>query len=119
MIELLILLFVLDIKDIGQDSDLYDTVYSEHEIYLDKEGNQMVTLKFVDKIRSTSGNPAVGFYSEPEGIILQQGKFGHVMIHPDRAPQYQGCTPFMHERYHAIHGDWLHHEMPYGCEGVW
>ena len=118
MFELLLFLFVLDLSDTGE-SDLYNKVYSEHQVYLDKEGKQMVTLKFVDKIKSSHGRSAIGFYSEPHGILLQQGQFGQVMIHPDWAPQYQGCTPFLHERYHAKHGDWLHHHMPYGCEGVW
>jgi hypothetical protein len=119
MIELLLLLFVLDINDTGHASDLYNHVYSEHKVYLDKEGKHMILLKFVDKIKRADGGHATGFYSAPEGILIQEGRFGHVMIIDDRAPQYQGCTPFLHERYHAKYGDWLHHDMPYGCEGVW
>lgn len=110
-------LFLLVLASLTGEPELYDHVYSEHTVYFDKEGQHSVTLKIVDKICG-GGNCVSGFYAQTGEMLIVQDKFGYA-VNLDMREYFQGCTTYMHERYHALHGDWLHHTMPYGCEGVW
>lgn len=113
-------LFLLVLASVS-NNPLYDEVISEHTVYFDVEGKHSESLKLVDNIKGWSqhSNPS-GFYSAKDGILIEDGKFGFVHNNnPDGIHLYQGCTPFLHERYHALYGDWRHEHMPYGCEGVW
>ncbi len=88
-------------------------------IYLDEAGQQEKMLHIVDKICNDKGvcfEGHVGFANNNEMWIVQ-GYFGNT--EGAQTSEYIGCTTFLHERYHIIHGDWYHEIMPHGCEGVW
>jgi len=88
-------------------------------IYLDEAGQQEKMLHIVDKICDDTGEcpeDKVGLATSNE-MWITQGHFG--TTYNAQLSQYIGCTTFLHERYHIIHGDWYHEIMPHGCEGVW
>jgi hypothetical protein len=118
MLELLFTISLATLAWPYAGEPLWDEVYYSQPIYLDVKGEQMVTLQLVDKICNPR-DCVDGFYdSGTNTISIVQGKFGHT---PSAMyfENYQGCTPFLHERWHSIHGDYTHKIMPFGCEGVW
>jgi len=86
-------------------------------VYLDVAGEQIVNLYIVDEIPSDNNKRhAVGLLSltgpnSPPDMYILDGFFS--------APTGQGCTTFLHERYHALRGDWEHEFMPHNCQATW
>lgn len=92
-------------------------------IFFDVEGEQKVEMWIVDEIVSDRGERANGL-AVPGIIMIAEEHFGNVWASMKISQHYpplahQGCTTFIHERYHMMYGDWKHESMPRGCEGVW
>lgn len=91
---------------------LFFLILFSQPMYLDVEGQQEITLNIIDRLMvSDDGETLASGLFTRNNIYITDGYFNN--------PSTQGCNTFLHERYHAINGDWYHETMPNNCQDVW
>lgn len=114
-LTILSMVVALSVGGYSDQDPLWDEIIYSQPIWLDAEGKQKRMLHIVDKICGVTG--CVNGLATAKEMWIVEGKFGNTA-----SAKYfnnQGCTTFLHERYHMLFGDWQHQEMPYGCDGRW